>query len=209
MSIDVDPVGPDGDLLHVHGRAGEEHRAALGDRDHRDRVRLPERGQARSLERVDRDVDGRAGAVADRARRCRASAPRPSPPRRSRRRRPSRRCRASRASRRPRPGRRRSCRRGRSSVRHPSPPPPSRERGRARGCGRGACSCASAAPRRVPRADPTRSRAAGTPIENVVRPLLVRRGEQIPAVVGAVELDELRGSSVAARSSVRASSSSR
>ncbi len=37
-------------------RAGEEHRAALGDCDHGDRVRLPERGQPRPLERVDRDV---------------------------------------------------------------------------------------------------------------------------------------------------------
>ena len=152
MSIDVDPVRADGDLLHVHGRAREEHRAALGDRDHRDRVRLPERRQARSLERVDRDVDRGCRCRRRRARRCRASAPRPSRPRRSRRRRPSRPCRASRASRRPPPGRRRSCRPGRSSVRRPSPPPRSRARGRARGCGRGACSCASAAPRRVPRA---------------------------------------------------------
>ena len=65
MSIDVDPVRADGDLLHVDGGAGEEHRPALRDRDHRDRVRLAERGQPRALERVDRDVDLGPLAVAD------------------------------------------------------------------------------------------------------------------------------------------------
>ncbi len=49
---------------------------------------MPERAQARALERVDGDVDERRRAVADLPRRCGASAPRPSRPRRSRRRRP-------------------------------------------------------------------------------------------------------------------------
>ena len=35
----VGGLGADRDLLHVEGRAREEHRAALGDRDHRDRSR--------------------------------------------------------------------------------------------------------------------------------------------------------------------------
>ena len=65
MSIDVGRLRPDGDLVHVDGGAREEHRAALGDRDHRDRVRLPERRQARALERVDGDVDLGPVAVAD------------------------------------------------------------------------------------------------------------------------------------------------
>ena len=56
---------------------------------------MPVRAQARALERVDGDVDLRRRAVADLARRCRASGPRPSRPRRSRRRRPSRRCRST------------------------------------------------------------------------------------------------------------------
>ena len=41
--IDVDRIhclGAAGDLVHVDSGAGEEHRAALGDRDDRDRVRL-------------------------------------------------------------------------------------------------------------------------------------------------------------------------
>ena len=67
-SLDVDRVdrgGADCDLLHVERRAGEEHRAALGDGDDRDRVRLPERGQPRPLERIDGDVDLRTLAVPD------------------------------------------------------------------------------------------------------------------------------------------------
>ena len=66
--VDVDRVRrlrPDRDLVHVERRAGVEHRAALGDGDHGDRVRLAERGQPRALERVDGDVDRRAAAVAD------------------------------------------------------------------------------------------------------------------------------------------------
>ena len=66
--VDVDGVralGPDGDLVHVQRGPREEHRPPLGDRDHRDGVRHPERRQARALERVDRDVDLRPGAVAD------------------------------------------------------------------------------------------------------------------------------------------------
>ena len=53
----VDRVRAGRDLLHVDRGAREEHRAALGDGDHGDRVRLPERRQARPLERVDGDVD--------------------------------------------------------------------------------------------------------------------------------------------------------
>ena len=66
--VDVDGVGglgPDGDLVHVQRRAREEHRSALGDGDHGDRVRHAERRQARALERVDGDVDLGPGAVAD------------------------------------------------------------------------------------------------------------------------------------------------
>ena len=66
--VDVDRVrglGADGDLVHVERGAGIEHRPALGDRDHGDRVRLAERRQPRPLERVDGDVDLRAAAVAD------------------------------------------------------------------------------------------------------------------------------------------------
>ena len=62
---DVDSLGPAGDLVHVDRRTREEHRPALGDRDHGDRVRLALGGEARALERVDRDVDLRAVAVAD------------------------------------------------------------------------------------------------------------------------------------------------
>ena len=65
MSIASIASRPDGDLLHVDGGAGEEHRAALGDGDHRDRARLPERGEPRALERIDRDVDLRPFAVPD------------------------------------------------------------------------------------------------------------------------------------------------
>ena len=62
----LDGIGAGGDLLHVDGRAREEHRAAFGESDHCDRVRLPERRQARSLERVDGDVDVRPSPVSDR-----------------------------------------------------------------------------------------------------------------------------------------------
>ena len=61
----VDRLGAGRDLVHVDGRAGEEHRPALGDGDHRDRVRLALGRQARPFERVDRDVHGRPVAVAD------------------------------------------------------------------------------------------------------------------------------------------------
>ena len=99
-----------GHLLHVDARAGVEHRAALGQRDHRERVRAAVGGEPRALERVDGDVDLRRRAVADLARRCGASAPRPSPPRRSPRRRPCGRCGARRACRRRPPGRPPPCR---------------------------------------------------------------------------------------------------
>ena len=138
-SGDVDRVGGLGagrDLLHVDGGAGEEHRAALGQRDHRQRVRLADRGEAGPVDRVDGDVARRGRRRCRRPRRCRASAPRPSRPRRSRRRRPSRRCRASAASRRRRPGRRRSCRRARPTGPRRAPPPRSPGRAPAPGSGR-------------------------------------------------------------------------
>ena len=62
----VDPLRPDRDLLHVHGRAGEEHRPPLGYGHDRDRVRLAERRQACTFERIDGHVDLRPGSVADR-----------------------------------------------------------------------------------------------------------------------------------------------
>ena len=61
----VDRLGAGRDLVHVDGGTGEEHRPALGDGDHRDRVGLALGRQARSLEWVDRDVHGRPVAVAD------------------------------------------------------------------------------------------------------------------------------------------------
>ena len=67
-AVEVEQVGDlvaAGHLLHVDARAGVEHRAALGQRDHGQRVRHAERAQPRALERVDGDVDLRVGAVAD------------------------------------------------------------------------------------------------------------------------------------------------
>ena len=52
-------------LFHVDAGAGVEHRAALGQRDHREGARHPERAEARPLQRVDGDVDLRRAAVAD------------------------------------------------------------------------------------------------------------------------------------------------
>ena len=66
--VEVEQVGDLGaarDLLHVHARAGIEHRAALRQRDHRQRVGHPQRGQARALQRIDGDVDLGRGPVAD------------------------------------------------------------------------------------------------------------------------------------------------
>ena len=54
-----------GHLLHVDGGARVEHRAALRQRDHRQRVREAHRGQLGALERIDGDVDLRRRAVAD------------------------------------------------------------------------------------------------------------------------------------------------
>ena len=57
--VDVDDVGglgTDRDLVHVDARAGVEHRAPLGDGDHRDGVVAPERREGRAVDRVDGDV---------------------------------------------------------------------------------------------------------------------------------------------------------
>ena len=65
--VDVDRVGRVGardDLVHVEGCAREEHRSAFGDREHGDRVRLPERSEARALERIDSHVDLGTGSIA-------------------------------------------------------------------------------------------------------------------------------------------------
>ena len=79
---DVDGVGADGDLVHVEHRRRVEHRAALGDREHRDGVGHALAHQRGAVDRVDREVAVRAVAVADLLRRCRASARCPSRPRR-------------------------------------------------------------------------------------------------------------------------------
>ena len=66
--LDVDRaarLGADGDLVHVDGGAGEEHRARLRERDHGDRVGRAACGEVRPLEGVNRDVDLRPFAVAD------------------------------------------------------------------------------------------------------------------------------------------------
>ena len=62
---DVGGLGAGGDLLHVEHGGRVEHRAALGDGDDRDRVRHALGHQRRAVDRVDRDVAQRAGAVAD------------------------------------------------------------------------------------------------------------------------------------------------
>ena len=128
-----------GDLLHVDAWARVEHRAALGERDHGERARHPERGQARALERVDGDVDARRRAVADllavvEHRRLVLLALADHDERR-----PSGPTRARSASRRRRPGRPPPCRRGRPCGRPRARRPPSRARARAPGCGRGGC----------------------------------------------------------------------
>ena len=140
MSIDVRRLGADGDLVHVHGSAGKEHRARLGESDDGDRVRRADRRQPRPLERIDGDVDLGPLAVAhalavvehrrlvllaladhDGAAACA-------------------RCRASFACRPRLPGRQRSCRLGPPSGRRPSRRPRSLGRARGRGCGREASS---------------------------------------------------------------------
>ena len=57
--------GAAGHLLHVDARARVEHRALLGDRDDRERVRHAAGDERRPLERIDGHVDARARAVAD------------------------------------------------------------------------------------------------------------------------------------------------
>src|SRR5207244_12701469 len=48
--------GPDRDLLHVHARAGVEHRAAFAYCDDRQRVSAPEGGQRGAVDGIDGDV---------------------------------------------------------------------------------------------------------------------------------------------------------
>ena len=62
---DVGRLGAGGELLHVEDRRRVEHRAALGDGDHRDRVVHALGGERGAVDRVDRDVDLGAGAVTD------------------------------------------------------------------------------------------------------------------------------------------------
>ncbi len=64
-SIGVRSLGAGRDLLHVDGLAGEEHRAAGRQGDHRQCVGLRDRGQRGAVDRVDRDVDAGPIAVAD------------------------------------------------------------------------------------------------------------------------------------------------
>ena len=61
----VDGVGPDGDLVHVEHRRRVEHGAALGHRQHRDRVGQALAHQRRAVDRVDREIAVRPVAVAD------------------------------------------------------------------------------------------------------------------------------------------------
>ena len=61
----VGDLGRAGHLLHVHARAGIEHRPPRRQRDHRQCARHPVGGERRALERVDRDVHLRGRAVTD------------------------------------------------------------------------------------------------------------------------------------------------
>ena len=66
--VDVHHVGrgrAGGQLGHVEHRGRVVHRAAVGHRQDRDRVRHPVGAQPGAVDRVDGDVAGRAGAVAD------------------------------------------------------------------------------------------------------------------------------------------------
>ncbi len=63
--MQVGDVVAAGHLLHVEARPGVEHRAALRERDDRERVGLALGAQRRPLQRVDGDVDLRRRAVAD------------------------------------------------------------------------------------------------------------------------------------------------
>jgi hypothetical protein len=58
-------LGPGDELLHVEDRRRVVHRAAWCDREHRDGVVHPLGRQGRAVDRVDRDVALRPGAVAD------------------------------------------------------------------------------------------------------------------------------------------------
>ena len=124
-----------GHLLHVDARARVEHRAALGERDHRERVRQARGAAGRCPRAGRRRCRPRAASRRRSARRCRASAPRPSRPRRSRRCRPSGRCRAAGASRRPPRRRPPPSRRGPIQRERRSRRTRSCARARARGCG--------------------------------------------------------------------------
>ena len=66
--VEVEQVGDvftAGELFHVDAGARVEHRAFLGQRDHRERARHAQGAEARALERVDGDVDLGRAAVAD------------------------------------------------------------------------------------------------------------------------------------------------
>ena len=67
-AVEVEQVGDllaAGDLFHVDAGAGVEHRAALGEGDHREGAGHAEGAEPGPLERVDGDVDHGRAAVAD------------------------------------------------------------------------------------------------------------------------------------------------
>ena len=65
MSMASDRFGSDGDLVHVEHRRRVEHRAALGNREHRDRVGQALAHQRGAVDRVDGEVTFGTVAVAD------------------------------------------------------------------------------------------------------------------------------------------------
>ena len=65
MSTTPTPAGTGDELVHVEDGRRVEHRAAVGDRDHRERVVAAGRRERRAVDRVDRDVALRAAPVAD------------------------------------------------------------------------------------------------------------------------------------------------
>ena len=65
MSMRAGGLGADGDLVHVHARAGVEHGAPLADGDDGDGVGAAVGGERGAVDGVDGDVGERRGAVAD------------------------------------------------------------------------------------------------------------------------------------------------